>query len=512
MRSDLLTASHYRLHRAAHRRFPRIISNPDYQHLEIHRSHDAEENARSQPHQDESIRLRSLWAIEYYFPSHDDGLFAGFARLGWDKEETGALGRNPADWLRKRKETISGGGWSNLGYIARPGPKRFVGPHRTAALPDDVDYAECRIYALTSAVSCIVMMFVVKEEVGGRYEHILRQTYQTEIRPRGRGYEIIGPELQKERAISNARSALRSELRNWFQRNLPGYFSSEESGTEMPVCEFLTLMKAQPFSPRDDDMAQSEPALHVLGIDHDFDAWAYGEVPGLRFSWPIRPAGPKGLYAVIAARRDNFPEDKLEMYGGRDSALPVFLDHRINGLLSRWSLLGVLAGLERKFALRHITSELKASLPRNALKRLNRLGDLFSTATETGLLAAEIERFSDQKISFSHGVAAFSPCRPEYYRTENPSLAGIFRENINRRSKTLVQRASSSQELMMQQTTAVGTRENVRLQRRIMLLTWIIVVLTGLLAWNVFRDLSSSQAKDERQVTEQAEFAAPIWG
>ena len=75
----------HELHKAAYRRFPKFVSDPDYQRrLAVYRSRDHEENERSRPPEDESIKLRCFWATEYYLPSHFDGLIASFEKLGWD--------------------------------------------------------------------------------------------------------------------------------------------------------------------------------------------------------------------------------------------------------------------------------------------------------------------------------------------------------------------------------------------------------------------------------------------
>ena len=480
----------HELHKVVHRRFPGIISDPNYQRrLAMHRSHDEEENSRSLPPEGESIRLRCVWAIEYYFPPHFDRLIASFEKLGWDEEDDAMATHSPVQWLRRRRETLTGGGWINLGPIERSGSNFNIPGTRSALLPDDVASTSGYLYSVTNSINCIVIAFMLKEEAALRYEEALRHTYQTELKPLKRGYSIIGPESQKRTAIRDIRNALRADLAAWFGINLPGFFSSDNSGTDMPVCEFQTLTKGKPFPALDNGTTRRESYLMALGTDLDTDAWEYEDIPGLKFAWPLMYDRPRSHHAIIAANESDFDDEKLRSYGGRsESSLPVYLDDHVNVMLGRWALLPFLGQLERQFNVIRDSAHVQRQSRKTAIKALEQLGHQYSSCVGIGAVAAELHRFTSDSRHFSHDFAGFKPCRPEFYGDVDATLSKLLCESVNHRSEILADSSFSFQTLLTQQSAAVGTLENVRLQRRITLLTVIIVVLTIVMAWGALSE------------------------
>ena len=96
----------------------------------------SEQNRASTPREDESITLRCLWAVEFYTPSHMDGLLNDLRKLGWLGERDIFEPEDPASWLFKSRR-YGDGGWKTLGYIVnqRSNAADLTGLKRTAPLP-----------------------------------------------------------------------------------------------------------------------------------------------------------------------------------------------------------------------------------------------------------------------------------------------------------------------------------------------------------------------------------------
>jgi hypothetical protein len=190
-----LSKPYSRLHRLrayAHRKVPGIFSDPHLaEHLKWYRERDGDENASLNPPDDENIRMHCLWTTEIYTPSQIDNLLSGLARLGWGRDDL-LPDRDVAQWVRRSREGSLGGGWLNVGVIARPGDKRFWRA-RSADLPEHVDYAFVRIFSLTSAVTCVVVNFVLDEHYAAQFESILRRQHRTTTKKAMRGYSIHQP-------------------------------------------------------------------------------------------------------------------------------------------------------------------------------------------------------------------------------------------------------------------------------------------------------------------------------
>jgi hypothetical protein len=474
----------HRLQHAAHRKFPRFISDPDYRHrLAVWRRRDDEENARSEPPTDELVDLCCIWAVEFYTPVHIDKLLAGFTSLGWDQKDDSIPGGNPAAWVQRFREGPYGGGWFNLGLIDRPGRNRFFRDHRTASLPKDAEFALGALFAVTSSITCIVMGFVLKEEAARRFDEALRRTYETHMEPRKRGYSIIRPPQQKEAAIRTIRGEMRTSAADWFRTYLPGLFSSGILGDEFPTCELVTLRKARPFPKREEGAARPGEYLGLLDIDLDMDAWEAVDMPGLKFTWPLFRNQDTKFHAILAANENDFDQEKLRGYGGADrSSYAIYLDEHIRGLLSRWALLPVLSGFERHLNAIRDSTTFRPHRREKPLRVLETLGKLVSQSVDIAAVSSELRRFTNEPHSFAYEVETFKPSDPRFYRDENTTLAKILRKTVGERAEWLGNADHSIRDLMIQYGTAIGARENIRIQQNVRRLTWTMVALTILIA------------------------------
>jgi hypothetical protein len=382
----------YRLRKYAFRRLPFLIPDPDYRQLfEDSRSRDSEDNAKTAPPHGELVNLSCIWAVEFYTPSHVDRLLSGFDALGWSKDDASLSRPNPALWVRQLRETEYGGGWFNLGVICRTGEKRFVGIDRTAPLPRNVEYATGEIFSVTSSMTCIVMGFLLDEEYSLRVDQALRRNYGTRLERRQRGYRIHDPSSQKKTAVRAIRACTRELATNWFRAHLPGLFSSGILDGEFPTCEFMTLRVGRPFPQREEGAARPEEYLHILEIDHDWDAWAYRAAPGLKFAWPVLRDEENWFHAIVAARENDFSDDDTHIYGGTGrSSCTAYVDRCLKGLLSRWALLAVLSGFERHLNAIRDSATFRPDHRRKPLILLETLGGDLSQSVDIAAVSAEL--------------------------------------------------------------------------------------------------------------------------
>ena len=267
------------------------------------------------------------------------------------------------------------------------------------------------MYSLTSSITCIVVGFILNEKYSQRFDQALRRKRQT-FRERlpGRRYRLPGPPSQKAADVKAIRSGIRAIAADWFRTHLPGLFSSGIIAGEFSTCEFITLRKATPFPARDERDRGIDEWLRLLDIDHDFEAWQAEELLGLKFSWPLLRDRESRFHAVVAAQEDTFPEDRLRSYGGSDRFSNVhYVDERVNGMLSRWGLLGVLSQFERHLNNIRDSAVFDSHHSAKPLQVLEGFGSHVAHSVDISAASVELKHFAEQKFSFERELETFKP-------------------------------------------------------------------------------------------------------
>jgi hypothetical protein len=331
----------------AYRKFPLLFFKMRVREsLAWHYKKDSITNEETAPDSEESIQLHCLWAVEFYTPAHAENLISAFSALGWDKPDS--QNESPAEWLRKSRMSYGGGGWINLGFIHPHGSRRHaMWPDRTAPLPDNVEFATAHMFNLTSSITCIVIRFLFKPAYRSILDDALRKEYVTFAKPLSRGYSLVDPRSQKQTQVSNLREDIRLRAKNWFRQNAPGIFAANADENDIPTCEFLTLKKAEPFSPASQGK-QIDAYVDILGLRHVGDHWTADEFVGLKFGWPLLRDQDQ-FHSVLAINESNFSQYDLQMFGGSTaSGFLAFIDLTVQAFLTRWACIRLLQHFERR--------------------------------------------------------------------------------------------------------------------------------------------------------------------
>ena len=472
----------FRIQKYGYRKFPSFIPAPErHELLEMYRKHDADDNAKTEPPSDEVIDLRCVWAVEFYTPSQISKLVRGFESLGWNTDDSLGLHHNPTRWVQCTRESPDGGGWLNLGAIQRPSGGIHFDFGRKAPLPSGVEYALAAMYSLTSSITCIVIGFVLEEGQNRRFEQALRQRRQTYLMPlRGRGHRIVDPSAQKATDIMTLRDEMRELAAGWFGAHLPGLFASGSLAGEYPTCEFLTLRNAVPFPPHSARDYTHYQWLSILNISNDFYAWNSKELRGMKFVWPLSDDIHSRFHSVIVAREADFSEDIMRHYGGTNRGpIASYVNQFMQGLLSRWALAALLSGFESYLNNMRDSTDFKPNDKVKPLRLLENLAHHITQSVDISAVSAELQNFAAPKGRwFTHNVNVFYPCNPDLWRNEEIVLTEVIRQQIAGRAGWLRNVDRSVRDILIQYGTVLGARENIKLQKRMAYLTWVILALT----------------------------------
>ncbi|HKX07482.1 MAG TPA: hypothetical protein VJN67_04780 [Stellaceae bacterium] len=459
--------------------WPEIIPDPSQaRDLAFWQSKDKEKNLESSPPDGEFIDLHCIWAVEFYTPAHIASLLDGLSKLGWDKDDD-RVGSDPISWIRGLRERSHGGGWLNLGPIVRPGDRRFLSSARQASLPFGIDYATGEIFSLTSSLTCIVIGFVFDEHRSKLFDRAIREPRETYFERHGRGYSIHQPENQKIEAIKSARASFRTDAYNWFRLNLPGLFSSSAGEGELPICEFVTLRSGSPF-PHRGSQVKPQLYLHILDMRDAYEIWRSEDVDGLKFAWPLlRSSDNDVFHSVLVSKEDAFADEQIKAYGSTiRSRLFGFIDARIKGLLSRWALVSLITSLERGLNRVRDSGVFQQSQKRNLLPLLNAVSSLVSRGVNIAAVASELSSFANRPSSFLYEVHPFRAVDEKLYGGRKIALGERLREETTTRAGALGKLDKSVRDLMVQYSGVLAARENIKLQKSLGRLTWVLVILT----------------------------------
>lgn len=457
--------------------------------LEWHRRElDPRENEDTSPPVDELIETCCIWVAECYPPSHAAALVSGLKKLGWDEmRPMDVYGDEVVGWLEQQRTHSYSGAWLNLGRIVREGDKKrsTVSDERFAELPEGVMHAYAYVRSLLPSLTVLTVQFVLDDHSAESLEETARRTFETRVEERDGARYFANVGAQKREAAYEARAELRSRCCNWFREHLPGLFSSGEDETSFPRCEFVVFDKAKPFE-RPSGGGRKD-YLWPLGIGDLPDVYEGSTLPGVRLGLPS-PFDKDRLALVLAAKREGMPMDEyFRPYGGKNrSGMSHWLREYAEGLMSVWTLNAMLRTYERRLAgLRDGIGETDVQDLQGAARKVQRAQSRL-VLLSTDLLPPTSEVVDLCEKYFLHLTPKLESL------TEYPSgtleFGAVYREDLLRRAKRARELEGELRQVVMTVGSVVGaisqehaSRANLRLQGRLTILTWVLVVLTVVL-------------------------------
>ena len=448
-------------------------------HLAICQKRDPQDNASTTPPEDERIDLCCAWGIEFYTPTHIPDLIKGFRKLGWNTDDLHDPSRDPESWLYGLRRFQHGGAWMNLGYLIPKDSGRSLSgaDQRVAPLPPCAKYASAGIYSISPSLISVVVCFVFNDDTSTMFDKALRTNRQTYTTPIRRGHQIHNVRTLKADHIRQIRTNINRQIGSWFSQNLAGLFSSGILDHDIPTCEFITLKKAEPFPSQIEGENNFQEYLDLLGITRDFDVWESSGTPGLKFRMPNYVERNPRYHSILAIKEDRHIDGMPDFYGGTDRyARIVHVDQVMPKLLSLWSILPMLEGYTQHL---NMVRDLATSQPRSRLapaKVLERLEGNVAYSVDIAAVTAELAMYSEEGFPLVHDVEQFEPCDSRLY--EGVDLRKRLKVIVYKQVTWLERTDKSIRDQQTQYGTLLGTKENVRLQRKIQNLTRVLVILT----------------------------------
>lgn len=456
-----------------HALMPNVIPSPHRDDRIYYEETDPLQNEATRVPVEEQVRLRVMWGAELFGPAEVDNLYEYLQKLGWD-EDRGIPGHNAVNWIRTQRDYGSSGDF-NIGVVSRKGSGYSARHH--APLPREVDYLLVKISQLTSSLTCVLVGFVFKEDYTQSYEEQLLLDRRTTHRRENwtLGYETRRPEHLKRDSIDSVRSKSIGTVVRWFQKNLPGFFCSIAGGGKMPTGELITTKNETLLKCRH-EWDRNEPEWLSLLVPHGWgDVWI-NERDGLRLRFG-ELSGIKPHHTIVSLRTSIVTDEDLRFSGDRTSgAFVAFAHERLEGILSHHASIAFLLEISR--SLKQSQQGLKtATLSHgHVLRSIETIKRFFDRSLGVPAVVSELNKKSEHVRSYSWACGTFREA-PLREGDEAREIAEVLRAQTAHVSARVLVDEETTREHFDQIATIISTRESVKTQRRMEVLTVITVVL-----------------------------------
>jgi hypothetical protein len=438
------------------------------------RRRDAEDNLSSRVPPREELRQIALWGVEIFGPAEAERLHVAMSRLGWNDEQLFGLSADPGAWVGEQR-TYGSEGSLNLGTIERPGKSRFLLRGRRAPLPESVDYAHGWVFQLSPSVTAVIICFTLKEPLTTSFQTELNLDRRTVNEPLDGGYRLNDVEHAKRKAVELARTHARALIVNWFNAHLPGLFSLAGDGNRLPTAELLTT-NSQALLPDEQTTVNPDWVQLITPLGHQ-EVWKLNELPGLSLCWPgfegdLRYHGVVNLQTQLLA-----PENFKYRGEPGDAVYTSLVDDLTRGVLVHFAAVCALREIIRRLRLTPTTLSADTSSRRGTVKCLEQIQHFFDRSVGVPAFTYELATKAENLRSFKWNCSEFQskPWQPG----EEPTQ---ITETLRARTQHFASRAQNlereTREQLEQLSSILSTRENIRTQARMELVTFSAAVVS----------------------------------
>jgi hypothetical protein len=408
--------------------------------------------------------------VEVYTPSYARQLIDGLRSLGW--RDRGSDGVELASQVARARE--------------RDGPSWLMGPTlrrrpwpmsvREPDLADCFEYMRPRFIQLRGGITVLVAMFGIAESDQDRLEGELRKDAHTRVTPLPRGGQSIAlAEIVKEELVGNARHEIRITAESWITDNLGGLFAG--LSTDLATFDLL-LSEFAPLAPAQTD---GRDWREGIGLVHA-DRWSPSPpsddfilaVPYTDIRTRVAPSFVGLRPVLIAALK---PPEQPSVEG-----VIYRIEQTYATLMAIWGVRRALdVYSERLAAMRDRPRTRRASYGRTRAE----LDALRSSVLPASLDAASLEDFASE-LGKSPYIDILRPNTGNLQLLDqrtSRSLLDWLREQLESSGARFQRDSRALADALQAYSETLVAASNLRLQRRLLVLTFVVAILTGVTLW-----------------------------
>lgn len=460
----------------AHFRFPNKIRSPLRSDILHYKKQDAIDNTDSKIPLEENLRIQYIWASEFYGPNEIDLLYAGLARLGWSSNADTIRTNNPVDWIKNCRMygTI---GYLNIGLVQHPDKQHWQPSNHTASLPTELEYLHVEVSQISPSLTCLTIGFKFNPLHTRIFEEILNSDQVTKFeRQRGqRGYTILGPESLKVRAIDRARENARGIALEWFEQNLPGIFCFAKNGNRLPTAELLTMSNATPFPGRNESPKAPRGWQRIVSVERSFGAWTCDDYEGLRLVLH-ELKGDLKFHIIAALKTSELPKEKIEyMCNTNDNAYIQYCSEQLTGIITHNAIVALLLEMRASLGLAKDEFNTKKSQHKNIQSTLKTLEEFFEESLGFPAVTQELLKAAESPSTYQWRFCDFTYQNPKIDQSKPLKLSDHIKSQTLNLAKNTILEEHATRELFLQLSSIISTRESIKTQKRMEILTYVSI-------------------------------------
>jgi hypothetical protein len=433
----------------------------------------------SNPPPAEHVLWHVLWMVEVFLPTHAGSLADALRDLGWDKD--GPLGRSDAlQWLQEARASW----WPSS---VSPGTFRssLPLPPGTFAIAPEIDIPQIfrsvhpTFIQLGPGVTILVAGFSLADDEQSCLERALREPVSARAVAKGwkGGHEVKPASMVRLERLGAERERMRAAAADWLSSNLRGVFA--ERATQPPSWDLITTEIEPPTAL---DLANSD-WRQALGIGIGAERWsldpANEDVVLANPSFPDR-SKPKPTFACLRTSLIELDIGSPKRLGGGVG----MIEDQMAPALAVWGLVE---------AVREYETALAGPRDQPATNRAGRYiehirNGVLPAARDLAVVDTLTEYLGKEEslrwFAISAGDPTWIPSRtnaPE--PSPRPSLLPWLRERLRAQTTRTRQQADEVASAMRAYGDVLVARSNLNLQRVVVVLTTLILGLTGIGAW-----------------------------
>jgi hypothetical protein len=420
-----------------------------------------------------------VWGVELYGPTEIESLYLGMKKLGWMRVGAFNADDSAVNHIRRRR-SYGSGGWMNIGRVS---PKGEHAPSllakNFAPLPPGVESLLARVFHITPSLTAVLIGFQLQESLASLYECEINRDRRT-IRRRAhrpRTIELLGPGHQKREAVVATRHRLRRTAGHWFACHLPGYFCGLKVPTDLPTMELL-VGRGLDLSDTDSPsrgMLHGWPRLLLNVPPHEL--WTDNGHSGLQLAFEQHRDKDEGSHLVVALDTKTFSEEATKQVGGRKATAYSWICNEIlSGTLVHVATIEYLKEHTRDIHLTRQNLRNARSGRRHVSRTLDEIGLFFDRTIGSPAIFSELAKNSGNEGWYRHDCGSFTNSG---WRDEDKKrkLYDVIRRQVFRLSSHLAEEEARLRGHFEQLSTILSIRESIKAQRRMELLTVLVLLV-----------------------------------